>query len=166
MPNYQPCSDPLKEPKEGKGTAYLFFTLAVVTAGLTLWRTADKLSSASWPSTSAEVLRSDMYQQRAKWCVKLRYRYIIDKKEYISSAVSTSWIGSEGCDHNKAIIAARLAQFKSNTPIQIRYKPSNPARGIVYPGKLDGLDFFFPLCATIFVFGGLSVLRGQRRAAA
>ena len=73
-----------------------FFMLTALPLGVyTLTRTYDKLASASWPKTQAEILASGMYRQSKSGtcCANLQYRYVVDGTEFISRRMSTSQPG-------------------------------------------------------------------------
>ncbi len=89
-----------------------FLILSAILAGyFSFWRAYDKLTSPAWPVTSAEIVRSSMYQRTGKsqdWCVKLAYRYTVEGKAYRSARIGVSRIGNAGCHRDQAVTAWRL----------------------------------------------------------
>lgn len=143
-----------------------FFILTSLPPGVyTLTRTYDKLASASWPKTQAEVLASGMYRQpkSGKWCVNLQYRYVVDGNEFISRRISTSQLGETGCDSDRKLIAARLERYPPGARIKIRYLPANPGTAIVYVAEPDLFDFFFPALTIVLAAGGAWTLGEAKR---
>ena len=88
-----------------------FLILSAILAGyFSFWRAYDKLTSPAWPVTSAEIVRSSMYQRTGKsqaWCVKLAYRYTVEGKAYRSARIGVSRIGNAGCHRDQAVTAWR-----------------------------------------------------------
>jgi len=146
---------------------WLSILLALAIGLYTVDRSVNKLASRTWPMTTATVLESSMYQRAgrsADWCVKLRYRYIVDGVAYTSSRTSTSVINSVGCNADKRLVDKRMQDLKSRLEMIIRYRPGNPAEAILYPADLDALDYFFLGLSAVFLFAGIKGLASPSNA--
>jgi hypothetical protein len=159
MSNYVPPPDP----QGNKILGWLLILSAIVIAVFTSIRVYDKVASRSWPTTYAEIFSSRMYQTSGRsnlWCVKLRYRYVIDGKEFFSTRVSTTRMaGPPACDRNKEVITARIERYQPGALLKIRYHPTNPETAIVHTDELDMMDYLFSLISVFLLFGGIKGIR-------
>jgi hypothetical protein len=140
-----------------------FVILLAIPAGyFSFWRTYDKLTSPEWPVTSAEIVRSSMYQRTGKsqdWCVKLAYRYTVEGKAYRSGRIGVSRVGNAGCHRDQAVTAWRLARMAPGARIRVHYRPSDPADTAVFLAGLDFLDYFGAGLALVLFAVGVSEAR-------
>ncbi|WBS00569.1 DUF3592 domain-containing protein [Pseudoduganella sp. SL102] len=141
-----------------KLSGWLFILSSLTLGFFTFSRSADKIASISWPFTYGTVLSSDIYQRAGRstdWCVRLRYRYSVDGRIYVSNRLSTSLAGNAGCDRTKALITAQLQKIQPGNHIKVRYDPISPKIGIIYTDGLDVLDYFFACLVLVLLAGGL-----------
>ncbi|MDO8064878.1 MULTISPECIES: DUF3592 domain-containing protein [unclassified Janthinobacterium] len=145
------------DPALARMMGWFLILLALPTAYFSFWRAYDKLASPAWPVTSAEIVRSSMYQRTGKsqdWCVKLSYRYSVDGKAYRSSRIGVSRIGNAGCHRDQAVTAWRLTSMAPGAHIRVHYRPRDPNDTAVFLAGLDFLDYFgVVLWVVLFVLG-------------
>jgi hypothetical protein len=128
-------------------------------------RVFDKHASDSWPLAYGEVLSSQVYKRSGRsvdWCIKLRYRYVVGNQVLTSGRLSTSLMGTAACDRDKKVIDARFEQLHPGAKIAVRYKPTDPEKGIIYQDDLTGLYIFLALAAVLSASG----IKAIREAAA
>lgn len=146
--------------------AGVFFLLAIALAFYTGSRTYHKLEAASWPAAQAEVVSSSAAIRILKggsfWCLNLRYRYLVDGKEYTSKQISTSRLREAGCDRKESVVAEMVEQLPPGEKIEIRYNPASPDAAVLDVDKLDLLDYFLPVLAVLLCLIGLMVGRPPR----
>lgn len=110
------------EPALARMMGWFLILLAILAGYFSFWRAYDKLTSPAWPVTSAEIVRSSMYQRTGKsqdWCVKLAYRYTVEGKAYRSARIGVSRIGNAGCHRDQAVTAWRLASMAPGARIRV-----------------------------------------------
>jgi hypothetical protein len=148
---------------QGKKLASWLLILAAIPLGLfTVITIYDKLTSRSWPTTYAEIFASDMYHSSGRsshWCVKLRYRYVVEEKAFFSNRLSISTFAGPGCDRDKKVTMARLERYQPGALLKIRYTAANPGTAIVYTDDLDAMDFLFSGLAILMFVGGIKGIR-------
>ncbi|PIL45593.1 hypothetical protein CR105_05750 [Massilia eurypsychrophila] len=159
MSNYVPPPDP----QGNKILGWLFILSAILIAVFTSTRVYDKVASRSWPTTYGKIFSSAMYHTSGRsslWCVKLRYRYVIDGKTFFSTRVSTTRMaGPPACDRDKEVITARMERYRPGALLKIRYHPTNPETATVYIDELDMMDYLFSLISVFLLFGGIKAIR-------
>jgi hypothetical protein len=154
------------DPQGKKIASWLLILVAIPLGVFTSTMTYEKLASKSWPTTYAEIFASDMYHSSGRsshWCVKLRYRYVVEAKAFFSNRLSTSRFVGPDCDYDKKVTMARLERYQPGALLKIRYNPTNPGTAIVYTDELDLMDFLFSGLAILMLVGGI---KGIRAAAA
>jgi hypothetical protein len=148
---------------QGKNIASWLLILVAVPLGVfSATMTYEKLASRSWPTTYAEIVASDMYHssgRSSQWCVKLRYRYVVEEKAFFSNRLSPSRFVGPDCDHDKKVTMARLAHYRPGALLKIRYNPTNPGTAIVHTDELDAMDFLFSGLAILMFVGGIKGIR-------
>lgn len=140
---------------------WCFLLLAIPLGFFAFKRSVDRCVSRSWPVTQAQVLSADMYKRSRSgdWCVRLRYRYVIDGEAFSSRKLASSFISSAGCDHDKGVIDARRERLQPGAAIRVRYDPADPGRSLVYLDDLDFSDYFFNGLALLLFVSGIKALR-------
>ena len=156
------------EPAMARMMGWFLILLAILAGYFSFWRAYDKLTSPAWPVTSAEIVRSSMYQRTGKsqdWCVKLAYRYTVEGKAYRSARIGVSRIGNAGCHRDQAVTAWRLASMAPGARIRVHYRPGDPGDAAVFLAGLDVLDYFGVGLALVLFVLGVSEARKREPAA-
>ena len=153
---------PPRDPQMSKLLGWFFILLALPLGFFALTNSVNKLTAESWPRAQAEVLSSDLYRpsRSNRWCLRLRYRYVIDGKEYSSRRLSPSVMGgASSCAREKMVIEARLEKLQPGARIRIHYHPSNPAKAAVYLDDLDFTDYLLSGLTVLLLAGGIACIR-------
>ena len=156
------------DPALARMMGWFLILLAIPAGYFSFWRAYDKLTSPAWPVTSAEIVRSSMYQRTGKsqdWCVKLSYRYSVEGEAYRSSRICVSRIGNTGCHRDQSVTAWRLASMAPGARIRVHYRPSDPNETAVFLAGLDFLDYFGVAVALVLFVVGVSEARKREPAA-
>lgn len=160
----QPSTEPAI-PHDPQFQVLVGWFLIVLVAPLAIWtglRIYDKFDARSWPTASAEVVKSELYERRGKsrgWCIKMAYRYEVDGQQFVSNRSATSRMTDAACDPSRAVIQARFEKRQPGDRITIRHHPRDPGRAIAYVDGLDFADFFFPAVALSFFAAGVNSIR-------
>lgn len=140
---------------------WFFLLLAIPLGFFAFKRSVDKCVSRSWPVTQAQVLGADMYKRSRSgdWCLRLRYRYVIDGEAFSSRKLASSFMSNAGCDQDKSVIDARRERLQPGAALRVRYDPADPGRSLVYLEDLDFSDYFFNGLALVLFASGIKALR-------
>ena len=152
---------PPPDPQLTKLFGWFFILLALPIGLFTVVNVVNTLSAPSWPGTQADILSSSIYRQTrpGQWCIKLRYRYVVDGKTYTSVRQSPSLTGGGACDRHKMVIEARLEQLQPGANIRIRYHPDRPQKATVYLTDVGAVDYLLAGITVLLIGGGIQCIR-------
>jgi hypothetical protein len=141
-----------RRPRLSRGNLTLFAVLSLM-AGVVLLlvvRLPRAIASLNWPATQGIVIASKVeasgFSTDESRVPSVSYRYSVNGKEYVSSAIEVVVVGNGNTDSSARQVVERYPRGKQ---VEVHYDPGDPARAYLEPGFPNN-DIFVSL---LFIAG-------------
>jgi hypothetical protein len=123
--------------------AVLCLIAAPVAGYFTVVRFMAASASVNWPTAEATIIESSVHEwrnaKRPSYEPKVRYRYQVEERERIGTAISANDVGYGSRDEATAIVN----RYPAGSKHSVHYDPNDATNAFLEPGVTGRTYFFF-----------------------